>query len=243
MNIAIVDDSREEQQIIHNAVADWAEKNHQRLNFSIYDNGESFIADLDSRSFDIVFMDIYMDKLSGIETAKVLRKHSLETILIFMTTSQEHMAQAFPCHAFDYIMKPIDISRLCKTLDEALKILPENQPYLDITFEKQKISILYSDLLYILSSSNYCIITVKDNEYKIRTSFNELTAHFEGYSEFFVINRGIIVNLDNVLRIDNCNCIMLDNNSIPISRRKKSEVEQAFLNRQFEKRRKGGVMI
>lgn len=138
MNIAIVDDSREEQQIIHNAVADWAEKNHQRLNFSIYDNGENFIADLDSRSFDIVFMDIYMDKLSGIETAKVLRNHSLETILIFMTTSQEHMAQAFPCHAFDYIMKPIDIFRLCKTLDEALKILPENQPYLDITFEKQK---------------------------------------------------------------------------------------------------------
>lgn len=59
MNIAIVDDSREEQQIIHNAVANWAEKNHQRLNFLVYDNGESFIANLDSRSFDIVFMDIY----------------------------------------------------------------------------------------------------------------------------------------------------------------------------------------
>lgn len=60
MNIAIVDDSREEQQIIHNAVADWEGKNHQRLNFSVYDNGESFIADLDIRSFDIVFMDIYI---------------------------------------------------------------------------------------------------------------------------------------------------------------------------------------
>lgn len=243
LNIAIVDDSRDEQQIIHNAVCSWAESRNKKADISVYNNGELFIADLSEHSFDIVLMDIYMEEINGIETAKVLREHSLETILIFMTTSQDHMAQAFPCHAFDYIIKPIDFARFNKTLDEALKILHENQPYLEIVFEKQKISILYSDLIYILSSSNYCIVTVKDNEYKIRTPFNELTAQFQGCRQFYVINRGIMVNLDNVQRIDNFDCVMTDNKAIPISRRKKIDFEQAFLDRQFEKRRMGGVMV
>lgn len=241
MHIAIIDDSRAEQQMISKAVTQWAHNSHQSVEFSVFDSGEDFSAAVTENHFDIVFMDIYMGGMNGIETAAVLRKYSLDTLLIFLTTSADHMAQAFPCHAFDYIMKPIDISRLYKTLDEALRILPENQPYIDIVFERQKISVLHSDILYILSDSNYCIITVRDNEYRIRASFNELTSELINFSEFFIINRGIMVNLDNVLRADNFDCIMANQKSIPISRRKKDEFEHSLLSRRFEKRRKEGL--
>lgn len=242
MLIAIVDDNKEEQKIIYNTVTDWALNSHQSVSFSIFDDGETFCQDVANNHYDIVFMDIYMGSMNGIETAEVLRKHSLDTLLIFLTTSSEHMAQAFPCHAFDYIIKPIDTQRLHKTLDEALKILPENQPYIDIIFEKQKISILHSDILYILSDSNYCVVAVKDNEYRVRVSFNEMTSKLKNAPEFFTINRGIMVNLDNVYKLDNFECIMTDNNSLPVSRRKNSEFEQALLNRRFEIRRKGGLI-
>ncbi|MGN1433709.1 MAG: LytR/AlgR family response regulator transcription factor [Ruminococcus sp.] len=241
MHIAIIDDSRAEQQMISKAVTQWAHNSHQSVEFSVFDSGENFSAAVTENHFDIVFMDIYMGGMNGIETAAVLRKHSLDTLLIFLTTSADHMAQAFPCHAFDYIMKPVDISRLYKTLDEALRILPENQPYIDIVFERQKISVLYSDILYILSDSNYCIITVRDNEYRVRVSFNELTSELKNSSEFFIINRGIMVNLDNVLRVDNFDCITVNQKSIPISRRKKDEFEHSLLSRRFEKRRKEGL--
>lgn len=242
MNIAIVDDSRSEQRTIENAVKAWADNLHQSISLSMFENGESFIEGIADSSFDIVFMDIYMDGISGIEASKKLREHSLDTLLIFMTTSPDHMADAFPCHAFDYILKPISLERLNKTLDEALKLLPDNQPYLDITFEKQKLSLLYSEIFYILSSSNYCIVKTTKAEYRIRTPFNTLTAQFEGCSCFFVINRGILVNLDNVLKTEGCECIMSDKSSLPISRRKKADLEQAVLNRRFEKRRKGGSL-
>lgn len=189
--------------------------------------------------YDIVFMDIYMKDMNGIETALNMRKYYIDTLLIFLTTSTDHMAEAFPCHAFDYIMKPINIERLYKTLDEALKVLPQNQPYINIVFEKQKISILHSDILYILSDLNYCIISVKDNEYRIRISFNEFTSQLKTFSEFFIINRGIMVNLDNVVDFKSLDCIMVNQKSIPVSRRKKDEVEQAIINRRFEVRRQG----
>lgn len=181
-----------------------------------------------------------MKGMNGIETALNMRKYYIDTLLIFLTTSSDHMAEAFPCHAFDYIMKPINTERLYKTLDEALKVLPEKQPYIDIVFEKQKISILHSDILYILSDLKYCIISVKDNEYRIRASFNEFTSKLQNFSNFFIINRGIMVNLDNVVDLENLDCIMVNRQSIPVSRRKKAEVEQAILNRRFEVRRQGG---
>ena len=240
MQIAIIDDNKKEQQIIYNAVTDWANKTKQLVSFDKFDSGEDFIAVMPDKHYDIAFMDIYMKDMNGIETAINMRKYYPDTLLIFLTTSVDHMAEAFPCHTFDYIMKPINIERLYKTLDEALKILPQNQPYINIVFEKQKISILHSDILYILSNLNYCIISVKDNEYRIRASFNEITSQLQNFSEFFIINRGIMVNLDNILNLNNFDCIMVNQKSIPVSRRKKDEVEQAILKRRFEIRRKGG---
>lgn len=239
MDIAIVDDSKNEQQIIYNAVTEWAKHSHQSINLSIFDSGEDFTASIINKHYNIVFMDIYMKNINGIEAATILRKYHIDTLLIFLTTSTDHMAEAFPCHAFDYIMKPINISRLYKTLDEALQILPENQPYINILFGKQEISILHSDILCILSDSNYCVVSAKDNEYRIRTSFNEFTSQLQDFSEFYVINRGIMINLDNVINLNNYDCIMINQRVFPISRRKKDKFEQALLNRRFEKRRKG----
>lgn len=240
MKIAIVDDSKTEQQIIHKAIVQWAENTKQAVEYNIFDSGEAFIDAVFNNHFDIVFMDIYMGGMNGIETATIFRKQNLDTLLIFLTTSTDHMAQAFPCHAFDYIMKPIEISRLHKTLDEALKIMPDNESYIDFVFEKQKISVLYSDITSIFSDLNYCIIKTTDNEYRIRTSFNEFTSQLKNTPQFFTINRGIMINLDNVLKIDNFDCIMTNGQTFPISRRKKEDTEQALLNRRFEKRRKGG---
>lgn len=239
MNIAIVDDSKSQQKAIEVALKAWADNARQSITLSIFESGESFIEALNTNRYDLVFMDIYMTGINGIEASLSLRKHSMDTLLIFMTTSTEHMAQAFPCHAFDYILKPVDPQRLNKTLDEALKLLPENQPYLNVTFEKQNLCILYSDIISVLSSSNYCVINSAEKQYKVRIPFNSLSGELDGCSRFFVINRGIIVNLDNVSKFDGSDCIMSDNSCLPVSRRKKAQLEQAILDRQFEKRRKG----
>lgn len=239
MFIAVVDDSKKEQQILIDAIFRWAKENNQIVNISVFSSGEEFIKVLSNKHFDIVFMDIYMKKMTGIETAVKLRDYYLDTLLIFITTSVDHMAEAFPCHTFDYLIKPIEISRLYKTLDRASMIIPDSLPYMEFVFEKQKISVLYSDLIYVLSDSNYCIVKTTDNKYRVRTSFGKLTTQFEDFSEFIIINRGVLVNLDNVIKIDTLNCIISDEEKLPVSRRKKEAVEQALLNRRFEKRRKG----
>lgn len=239
MFIAVVDDDKKQQETLIGVINCWAKEKNQAVKFSVFDCGEDFVKILEKEHFDIVFMDIYMKTITGVEAATKLRDYHLDTLLIFITTSMDHMADAFPCYTFDYITKPIDVSRLYKTLDRASLIMPDSQPYMEFAFEKQKISVLYSDLIYILSDSNYCIIKTNGKRYRIRTSFGELTNQFQGFSEFIIINRGIFVNLDKVIDINSLNCIMDNEEKLPVSRRKKEAVEQALLNRRFEKRRKG----
>ena len=178
--------------------------------------------------------------MTGIDAAKILREHNLNTLLIFLTTSQDHMVQAFPCHAFDYLFKPFEEKRLYKTLNEALKVLPENSPYLDIVCDKHTHSVFLSEILYILSDSNYCIVGLKDKEYRTRASFSDFTSKVKDAPEFFTISRGIMVNLDNVISIDKTDCTLINQEVFPVSRRKHEEAEKALLERRFEKRRKGG---
>ncbi len=240
MRIAIVDDIKEFRESTGKAVYDWAKAKHEVVSIKGFKSGESFLAALNEESFDLVLMDIYMDGLTGIEAAEKLRQISLDTILIFMTTSADHMADAFPCRAFDYIMKPVDPVRFHKALDEALKVIPENKPFLTITVDKQDINIIVSDIMYVMSDLNYCLVYTKQQEYRTRSQFSKFMENLSEFPEFYVINRGIAVNLDNVLDIKELNCELTDKTILPVSKKQKLSAEQALIDRRFQVRRKAG---
>lgn len=241
MKVAIVDDIKEYRESTGKAIFEWAKDRKEAVSIKGYKSGESFLAALNGENFDIVFMDIYMDGLTGIEAATKLREISLDTLLIFMTTSVDHMAEAFPCRAFDYIMKPVDITRLYKALDEAVKVLPDNQPYITITVEKQEINIFLSDILYILSDLNYCLVYTRQGEYRTRSQFSKFMEQLDEAAQFLIINRGIAVNLDNVLDIKELDCELSDKTILPVSKKKKQSAEQALIDRRFQVRRKAGI--
>ena len=95
MKIAIVDDKLTEQNKLSSYITSWASENNLPAEICTYQSGESFSRAIQSTSFDIVFMDIIMEGKNGIETARSLREANLSTLLIFITSSREFMAQAF----------------------------------------------------------------------------------------------------------------------------------------------------
>ena len=133
MKIAIVDDNITERERLSGYVHNWA-KNSSEI--ELFDSGESFLLSIRDKSFDIVFMDIIMDGKNGIDAAKALRKITLETILIFITSSPEYMVQAFPCHAFDYVIKPYTEQRIAEVLGEVQRAVGTQRETAEIGGEK-----------------------------------------------------------------------------------------------------------
>ena len=229
MRIAIVDDSKTEQERLSVLISAWAHDG--AVITEVFDSGEAFAEALHKKRYELVFMDIIMNGKNGIETARLLRESSMETLLIFITSSPEFMAQAFPCHAFDYVMKPYTPQRVFEVLSEARRALGKHGEVLEIAGDR----FLLSDILYIYSDSNYCEIHTKHGVGRERVSFSALSEQLVRHPSFAVVSRGAAVNFDNTSHISDLDCVMLGGDRVPVSRRRIKEVEQAFLDRQFRK--------
>lgn len=237
MRIAIVDDETAEHTFLDKILNRWAQLNHLSITCDCFSSGNDFLNTINHRQYDLVFMDIYMDGTDGIQTAEKMRQTAPDCFLIFLTSSREHMLKAFPCHAFDYLLKPLDEKRLFQTLSDFLRVFPEKQNYINLPLGKQVIPVLYSHLEYVFTDSNYCIIQAQE-QYRCRIPFHKLKAMLGDDERFCIINRGILVNLDYVDTMDNLSCWMKSGISFPMNTKKNSELKQALITHRFNIRRK-----
>ena len=103
MRFALVDDAAAERELAGRLFSSFSEEMHTEFEVDIFESGEAFLSAFVPYTYDIVFMDIYMGGMSGIDTAKKMRETDSRSLLIYLTSSGEHMGQAFSVHAFDYI--------------------------------------------------------------------------------------------------------------------------------------------
>lgn len=101
-------------------MTEWAQQNHAETAVELFAGGEEFLAAQRSAPFDIVFLDIYMDGITGVETAERLRERDSSCKVVFLTTSSEFMLDALHLHAFDYIIKPVTAKAFAKTMNDII---------------------------------------------------------------------------------------------------------------------------
>lgn len=232
MHIAIVDDDPTLRITLRHFLHKWHTEKNLPLEMLEFNNGDDFLVSCETNEYDIVFMDIFMDKKDGIETASEMRAIHKETILIFLTSSADHMPDAFSVHAYGYLIKPLIPEKLYKILDDVQSILHKDEPTIEITLGKVDVTLKYSDILYINSDSNYCIIHCPD-PCKSRGPFSVLCEPLLDSPDFCVINRGIIVNLSHVKEMDTTDCIMDNGDILPLNTKKASAIRTQFTSYKF----------
>ena len=111
MKLAIVDDNKLEQELIFDTLRTYEHERNISLDISSYSDGNSFLNTYIPGDFDLIFMDIYLNELNGIDIVRKIRQIDSKVMIVFLTTSKEHIFEAAPFHFFDYILKPFDLSR------------------------------------------------------------------------------------------------------------------------------------
>lgn len=152
IRIGICDDRAEDARALSDALYAY----DPSFQISIYADGQSLLEDCyDPKAlFDIVFLDIYMPGLSGIETAKALRTCLKDAKIIFISSSDGHYPEAFDVFAFNYLLKPLDRTKLNRILQQAL---------IDINGERlQQISFSYKGIMYRLFCRDILYIESRD---------------------------------------------------------------------------------
>lgn len=226
MRIAICDDKMILHDDLKNCLEQYASA-HGIVN--VYDDfteGKELIAS--ERSYDLIFMDYQMDGLDGLETSRRLRKASVDTPIIFLTSFPDIVFDTFEVGAYRFLVKPIDYEKLSSALDSLLEEMGAEQRYIVMKTEGESIRVSVDDILYAEAADKYCYVRTTEDSIK----FGGTLSDFEKLLPedcFYRTHRSYIVNFRHI-KSHTSDEVLFDNNErAVISRTKSAAFKKAFL--------------
>lgn len=243
MNIAVVDDTPIDRRLLIRTLRDYFAANGTDADISEFDSSEAFLKDYRPLMYTVVFMDIYMSGMDGVEAAMALRKTDLDTILVFLTSSGEHRSEAFSAHAYDYLQKPVEKKRLVTLMDDIMKLRPESGRAFTFVSDKSEQQIPFSEIAAVRSSGHYLEINDRSGTtYRTRLTFSAAEEQLSKDSRFLLVLRGVIVNMDHILSFGADGCELAGGLKLPINVRNSRRLEQIWKNYIFAKVRRESMM-
>lgn len=229
MRIAIVDDIASERKELHERLSVQLCLHDLNAQILEYGSGEAFIADAEKENFTLVFMDIYLEKENGVETAKKLRNFDQNCILVFTTTSTDHALEGFRVRALHYLVKPYSEEELNLLFNEIIERLPEPDRYIDIHTVGGTARLRLCEILYAEHFQHRIYIHTADGETTItRQTFSDFIERINGDERFFLCNRGVIINLEYADDFDGTDFTLKNGQTISVSRDNKKSAHTAF---------------
>lgn len=199
-----------------------------------YNSAESLLFDIETnqKQFDIFILDIYLPGQNGVEAARQIRAANENTILIFLTSSEEFYREAFDLYAFNYLIKPVSPDDLTRVLRRALSLIDVPEETLQITFRGQNTILRQADVMYISSSNHALCFHMKGGqEHTYYGRLDKLETQLA--SEMFVrCHKSFIINLLYVNRLVR-EGFYIDDTLIPISRTHAAKAKERYHRRLF----------
>lgn len=203
-----------------------------------YESGDAFLAAFPSKNYQVVFLDICMEGTNGIETARILRRTDPDLLLVFVTSSPEYVWDAFPVHPFDYLLKPYREEKLFQLADELRRVLFRAEPELEVRIARQQVHLPLRKIQYAMAQNHYVRIVSDDGECRAVSTFSQVEQLLRAQENFIVCNRGVILNMDKVLRLDSDCFEMLDGTCLPVRQKDKNTLFAQFTQYQFRHMRR-----
>ena len=230
MRIALVDDRPDALVKLSDTLNDYAARNGLHFDLCFFPSGESLLESYSAGRYSVIFLDVFMDGITGIETAERIRETDEDVCLIFLTTSNDHQAQAIHWHVFDYISKEDGPEAVFRVMDRLLRNrIRDACPTLRFTAGKTDISLPYSDLVYLTADRNYLVIHSRQKkDYRTRKTLSSVWAGLEQDGRFLQVLRGVIVNMDYITDIADNTCCLQGDLRLPVSVRNRTRIEQIW---------------
>lgn len=195
---------------------------------------------LDSEeNFDIIFLDIQMPEINGMNLAKKMRSWDKQSLIIFITAFSRYVFEAYDVEAFHYLVKPIKYETLKKVLEKAVKKLDNHtEDFLIISTGRQTKKLLLRDILYIESIGRIVKIHCKDCAVETYEQIGILEEKLRD-KFFFRCHKSFLVNLAFIDTFNKTEIRMENDDKIIIAKRRWEEFQKEMLS--YMKMR-GGIL-
>lgn len=228
IKIAICDENFQDRKNLKGYIEDFNQQYDIPCIVYEYESGESLLREIASQPYHIVFLDICMKQLSGVELAKQIRVCNRQATLVFVTSTPDYALVGYTVHAYDYLLKPLDKLTFRDTLEDIYKHLEThltNDNIYIFPTTQGTLKLNLNQILYIESNNRKTMIHVEGGIYTCHYSINVLEEKlaFEG---FIRTHRSFIVNHKKVQEVKASEVILEDGTSVFMSKYKQKIVKE-----------------
>lgn len=235
MDIAIIEDSGQELSLLERYLQTYLSNRQVYRVIDTYTSGDAFLENWPSKPYDLIFLDILMDGISGIEVARKIRETDSECLLIFISSSKEYALQGFEVRAFDYLLKPLSEERFQKTMDLCRNELAKHIRYIEVKESRTLVKIPLGEIIYTDYYNHYIQIHTSTRLIRSYQQFDVFSPLLLCYPQFLCCYRNCIVNMDHVASVDKHDFIMENGERVPITRGNRNAIYQQYADYQFLK--------
>ena len=224
IRIAIVDDQKEILSYLDSMIRELLPGRAKDYEVCAFQSGEELISQKDY--FDIIFLDIEMSGIDGIETGEYVFKRNPDCIIIMATAAIERYKEDFRIRAFRFVTKPFVRSEIEEALTAACKLVNTDES-IDLFYQRILYKIKFKQIQYIQSYNGYCEFLVNNKIFRKEITLQEVEDTFP--KEFFVrIHRQYVINMRWISSYDK-GVVTIGKEKIGVSARKLKDFEARYI--------------
>ena len=231
IEIAVCDDDKFTVNYIVNTLTHISKKNNLYINIHTFTSGMEFISNYNpSKSYDIIFLDILLDSLNGIDIAKHIRENNDITKIIFISNSSEYILDGYDVEASNYLIKPLDYEKLNKVFIKAIKSLYNtNSKLLKINQGSKIITLPLSKVLYFEVFNRKVAAILDNSTIEFYGRLSDVESLISNYN-FVRCHRSYLVNICKISQLSSSEITLNNFTKIPIGKKYITNLENEFFN-------------
>jgi len=226
LKICICEDDKAQRDYLSEIINIWAKKVGRDIKLYLFDSAEKYLFEMEEEKVDVLFLDIQMGNLNGMDLARKIRINNEYTKIVFITGIKDYVYEGYEVNAFRYIIKPYDEKIVIDILESLVEILRTDESvYYTFKINNQTIKLSQDEIVYINVEGHYINLFTKKEKYVWKQSLKNIKNELE----FMVMaNRSQLVNIKYVSSITR-ECCIVDNIMVQISRNCYNNINQKFI--------------
>jgi DNA-binding LytR/AlgR family response regulator len=197
---------------------------------AVYTDAFKALEFLQKESVDLIFLDIKMPDISGLEFFNSLSKKPL---LIFTTAYADYAVTSFEMDAVDYLLKPFSLSRFIKGCNKAFELYnsrkgAETTDHIFVKTGAEQQKVLFDDILYVEATGNYVTFALKDEKLVSRSTFIE-AINLLPAEKFVRIHRSYVANRNKIQKLER-HQVTINNQKIAVGEAYRQNVSELLRN-------------
>lgn len=226
--IAVCDDDAAECSRLSGYVSEFFSLRNIPMEIDTFQSGAQFFAA--EKCYDLYFFDVMMPQMSGLETARALRKKTDDPAIIFVTSSLESAVEGYSVRAAGFVLKPIQQTAFEETMSRVLKERFESRTAsIQVIRNRVPLELRLEKVAYFESRLHQVYVTLCSGErFPITHKLGDLECCLAGYPQFLRCHQSYLVNLDSVEQMEPNGFLLRQSMVVPISRNYYRQSKAAF---------------